>query len=577
MFSEFSADNGLTPRGEGHRTLTILPAGIRVAMEPGETVLAALRRAGIEIESPCGGEGVCGRCRVRLEDVRQAPETPHQKLSTADVGRGWRLACQMNPPGDAALHLPVNALVDARILEGERLFAERLSPAVQVHEGETGYRLRYGGGAEQPLSPWDARWTPKGCAIDIGTTTLVVSLYSLVTGEELGTASAVNPQTRFGHDVLSRIQKGSEPAGLAQLAATVRDALNELVDDVCAGSRSNHQEILDGVVGGNPTMLQLAAALDPGPLGRLPFVVGIASGRSHSSQVFGLKTHPQALVYVPPIAHAFVGSDISAGLLAARFFDRDGPLLFIDIGTNGELALNAGGRWLVTSAAAGPAFEGMGISQGMRAAAGAVETVEVGPAGLAVGVIGGGAASGICGSGLIDAIASLLRLGVIEPSGRMRPAADLVEPLLSNRVAVDGRPAFRLAPEVLLTQRDVRELQLAKGAIRTAIDLLLKAAGVDPDELQEIILAGAFGYHLRPASLEAIGLIPAGTADRVTFAGNTSKVGAGLLLLDADLRRGLEDQMEGVQHLALPASDSFQAAFVGNLGFPNLPQSDSNL
>ncbi|MEW6489055.1 MAG: ASKHA domain-containing protein [Thermodesulfobacteriota bacterium] len=552
-------------------SLWVAPSGPRIPLAPGESVLAALRRAGIELESPCGGEGVCGKCRVRVEEPQGVPETPHRRLLAGEVREGWRLACLLVPEGDLAIHLPADALLDARILEGERLSASRLAPAARVRWKRGAPWLEYEGAEPVALPGWGSPTAPKGLAVDIGTTTLVVSLLDLAGGRELSTASALNPQTAFGHDVLSRIQKGSTQEGLGELAAAVRGVLNRLIGEACREAGADAGEVVDAVLGANTTMLQLAGGIDPAPLGRVPFRVGIAGGRSYPAARFGLDLNPAARVYVPPVAHAFVGSDISAGLLACRFFEREGPLLFVDIGTNGELALSAGGRWLVTSAAAGPAFEGMGISQGMRAAPGAVEAVHTDGGTVDVRVVGGGPARGLCGSGLIDAVAALLRLGALEPSGRLRRPAEAgrVAPGARERLAErDGKPAFRLADGVFLTQADVRQLQLAKGALRTAVDLLLAEAGVRPEELREVVLAGAFGYHLRPESLEAIGLLPRGLADTVTFAGNTSRLGAGLLLLDSHLRGVLEALMEQTRHLALPESRAFQDAFVGNIGFP---------
>jgi len=550
-------------------SLVIAPSGRRIPVVEGETVLATLRRAGVELESPCGGEGVCGTCRVRVKASGAVPETPHRRLSPAESRAGWRLACLLVPEGDLVVHLPADVLLDARILEGERLSAGRLDPAARVVWRDGVAWLEYEGEAAAELSGWEPGAPPKGLAVDIGTTTLVVSLLDLSTGQELASASALNPQSRFGHDVLSRIQKGSTPEGLAELATAVRDALNRLIGEVCCESGALEGEIVDAVLGANTTMLQLAGGFDPAPLGRVPFRVDIEGGRSYPAARFGLGLHPAARVYVPPVAHAFVGSDISAGLLASRFFEREGPLLFIDIGTNGELALSAGGGWLVTSAAAGPAFEGMGITQGMRAATGAVEAVHTDGAELEVRVIDGGPARGVCGSGLIDAVACLRRLGVLEPGGRMVRAGEGAVPGIADRLLErDGKPAFRLAEGVFLTQGDVRQLQLAKGALRTAVDLLLAEAGVGPGDLREVVLAGAFGYHLRPESLEAIGLLPPGLGERVTFAGNTSRLGAGLLLLDRVARASLARWMSRVRHLPLPESRAFQEAFVRNLGFP---------
>lgn len=553
-------------------SLLVAPSGRRISLAPGESVLSALRRAGVELESPCGGEGVCGKCRVRVEEPEVVSETPHRRLSPGEVREGWRLACLLVPEGDLTIRLPADALLDARILEGERLSAVRLAPAARLAWKGGAAWLEYGGEEPAALPGWRLGDSPLGLAVDIGTTTLVVSLLDLTEGRELATASSLNPQAAFGHDVLSRIQKGSTREGLAALAAVVRDALNRLIVEACREAGAEQDQVVDAVLGANTTMLQLAAGIDPAPLGQVPFRVGIEGGRSYPVERFGLDLNPAARVYVPPVVHAFVGSDISAGLLACRFFERDGPLLFVDIGTNGELALSAGGRWLVTSAAAGPAFEGMGISQGMRAAPGAVEAVHTDGEALDVRVIGDVPARGLCGSGLIDAVAALLRLGALEPSGRLRrPAqADRVAPGARECLAErDGKPAFRLADGVFLTQADVRQLQLAKGALRTAVDLLLAEAGVRPEDLREVVLAGAFGYHLRPESLEAIGLLPPGLAERVTFAGNTSRLGAGLLLLDASSRVFLEKRMERTRHLALPESRAFQDAFVGNIGFPS--------
>lgn len=551
--------------------LVVAPSGRRVPLASGASVLTALRRAGIELESPCGGEGRCGACRVRVEDPGDVQETPHRRLSPPEVREGWRLACMLVPKRDLTIHLPADALLDARILEGERLSAAHLAPAARLVLRNGAATLSYGREAPVALPAWRGGAAPLGLAVDIGTTTLVVSLLDLSAGRELATASALNPQAAFGHDVLSRIQKGSTPQGLDALAAAVRGALNRLIRESCDEAGAQATDVVDAVLGANTTMLQLAGGIDPAPLGRVPFRVGISGGRSYPATRFGLDLNPAARVYVPPVAYAFVGSDISAGLLACRFFEREGPMLFVDIGTNGELALSAGGRWLVTSAAAGPAFEGMGISQGMRAAPGAVEAVHTDGETLDVRVIGDAPARGLCGSGLIDAVAALLRLGALEPSGRLRrPAeADRVAPGARERLAErDGKPVFRLADGVYLTQLDVRQLQLAKGALRTAVDLLLAEAGVRPEDLREVVLAGAFGYHLRPESLEAIGLLPRGLADRVTFAGNTSRLGAGLLLLDASLRGVLEARMAQTRHLALPESRAFQDAFVGNIGFP---------
>lgn len=550
--------------------LTLVPQGRGVEVLPDESALEALRRAGVGIESPCDGAGTCGKCRVRVV-AGEAPETPHPDLGAAEAAAGVRLACRLRPTTDLTLELGRDRSLDGRVLEGEALSAVRVAPAARVRTEAAGAWLDYRGLPSARLEEWPADFSPKGLAVDLGTTTLVVTLLDLVTGREVATASAVNPQVRFGHDVLTRIQRASAPEGLRELADTVREELNRLIAETCAAAASDPAEIVDAVIGANPTMLELAAGIDPSGLGRLPFRVTIGSGASHPASRFGLKLNPTGRVYVPPVAHAFVGADISAGLLASGFFERRDPTLFLDIGTNGELGLNAGGRWLVTSAAAGPAFEGMGISRGMRAAEGAVEAVSWDGADLRVDTVGGGAAQGVCGSGILDLVACLVRLGAVDRSGRMlRPGeGGALPPAVAARLReADGKPAFAVADGVVFTQADVRQVQLAKGALRTAVDLLLAEADISAGALREVVLAGAFGYHLRPESLDTIGLLPPGLAERVTFAGNTSRTGAALLLLEADHREALEARMRRVVHLALPESRAFQDRFVANLSFP---------
>ena len=553
-------------------TLTVLPFKKQVRLDSHESVLEALRRSGFEIEGPCNGQGICGKCRVRVKHPEKVPETPHRRISESDSReKGIRLACRLIPQTDISLHLPDDFTVDARILEGEQLSGVDLKPAAVVsHNGS--YRMKYAGedtGAE--LARWKPQYSPKGLAIDIGTTTLVITLFCLQTGRQLSTASSLNPQTRYGNDVVSRIQMGSTQQGLDELTAVVRKELNRLIAEICKNSRAAPDEILDVVIGGNTTMLQLAAAISPAPLGRLPFSVDIKSGASHTASRFGLAMNCAGKIYIPPIVHAFVGSDITAGVLACGCLEKKKPVLFVDIGTNGEMGLNSGDRFIVASTAAGPAFEGMGVSCGVRAVPGAVDSACYNGETIDFKTIDDRPARGICGSGIIDTVAALLRAGAIDPSGRMKkPAqADDVQPLVAERLQlIDENPVFQIAEDVYFTQADVRQIQLAKGAIRTGIDMLLAEAGLAPEDLAEVILAGAFGYHLRPESLATIGLIPAQLSRKVHFAGNTSKTGCALLLLDASLRAYLEKKTLNIEHLPLAQKGSFQDLFIENLNFP---------
>ena len=554
--------------------VTILPYMTSVDLQGDETLLQALRRCGYDIEGPCNGQGICGKCRVRVEHPEMIPETPHRRLSESDSReKGIRLACQLIPQTDITLHLPDDFSVDARILEGEHLGGVDLEPAAVV-SAKRPFKMQYAGEDKRAaLARWRPEYSAKGLAIDIGTTTLVMTLFCLQTGRQLSTASSLNPQTRFGHDVVSRIQMGSTPQGLIELAGVIRKELNKLISETCKNSNAAPDEILDAVIGGNTTMLELAAAINPEPLGHLPFRVDIKGGDPHAASRFGLDINPAGKIYIPPIVHAFVGSDITAGVLACDCLEKQKPTLFVDIGTNGEMGLNSGDRFLVASTAAGPAFEGMGVSCGIRAVPGAVESAHYNGETIDFKTIDGLPARGICGSGIIDTVAALLRAGLIDSSGKMkRPAqADEVEPLVAEHLQlIDENPVFQIAADVYFTQADIRQIQLAKGAIRTGIDMLLAEAGVAPKNLDEVILAGAFGYHLRPESLATLGLIPEQLSRKVRFAGNTSKTGCAMLLLNTSLRAYLEKKVQHMEHLPLAGKTSFQELFVENLNFPQL-------
>lgn len=561
--------------------LTILPFEETIEVFEGDTIRDALIRQGINIESPCDGQGICGQCGVWVESPSDIPETPHENITQEQSDQGLRLSCQIKPQTDMTIRLPLDFTRDAkrfreaqRILEGERLTWTRIVSAVQVKCQEDAWIMTYDRLPEsQKLLNWKKTFTPKGLAIDLGTTTIVVTLISLLNGEELATASRLNPQIQFGHDVMTRIQHGSTDKGLEKLSSTVRKGINQLIEQVCQDSYSESAEILDVTIGGNTTMLQLAFGIDPAPLGKVPFRVDLEGGTSYPIRRLGLEINSTARVYVPPIMHAFVGTDISAGLLmSGEFFDDERSILYIDIGTNGEMGLNVQGKRLVTSTAAGPAFEGMGLSGGMRASVGAVEKVKIiNNSGLEIQTIGNASVKGICGSGIIDLLAALLRLGIIEPSGRLKQTTELngLSPdVLSRIVSVDGQMAFQLGKNVYFSQKDIRQVQLAKGAIRAAIDLLLDKTEFSSDILERIVIAGGFGYSLNPDNLERIGLIPPQTQSKISFAGNASRSGCVWLLTDIAYRRFLEERMHKMKHLSIANNPKFMDHYISCMEFP---------
>jgi uncharacterized 2Fe-2S/4Fe-4S cluster protein (DUF4445 family) len=550
--------------------LTLLPLGKKIKTEPGSTLLEAIRQAGIEISAPCNGNGRCGKCKVQITEPFPDPADPKAHLTAEEVTKGYRLACQTAVDEDTTVTLDDHYTRDVRILEGERIEAVHIDPAFDIRSEKNRHILYYRNRGPVEIPRWKAAFSPKGLAIDLGTTTLVITLMDLETGVELATASTLNPQTQYGHDVMTRIQMGSTDQGLKKLAMLVSDSLNALTEKCCREIDTQADEIVDAVIGGNTTMLQLAAEIDPSPLGTVPFEVEIESGSTYDAQRFRLNINPRARVYVPPVAHAFVGSDVSAGLLSTDFFEQRSPLLFVDIGTNGEMAMTAGEKRLVTSTAAGPAFEGMGISHGMRAAAGAIETVWTNGKYLTLRTIDDAPAKGICGSGIIDTVAALIQTGLLDSGGKLQnPREKRIKegPLPDLYAVAGGMPSIQLAKNVFFTQKDIREFQLAKSAIRTGIEMLLSASSVDLSQLEKIIIAGGFGYHLKPESLRIAGMIPENFKGEIDFCGNTSRTGCALMLMNAANRKYLQEKMQAVRHLELAGKPEFQTRFIENLSF----------
>lgn len=530
-----------------------------IAVTPGETVKDTLDRAGYFVPTPCNGKGICGRCCVRAEGS-DLQETPHPRIAAADAARGVRLACRLVPESDLVIEL----------LPGTNA------------KSETNAMLMGGDGTRvKATNEWPRDACSLGLGIDLGTTTVVASLVSLSTGQVLSTRAILNPQIRFGHDVITRIEMGSSVDGLATLADAIRRGLNQLTEETCAEACQDQRSIHEVVIGGNTTMLQLAAKIDPEPLGKVPFTVGIEGGKCYRPETFGLSVDPECRVYVPPVFHAFAGSDVSAGLFAsAGFFNGRSSTLFLDVGTNGELALSAHGQQVTTSTAAGPAFEGMGLSCGMIAQPGAIEAAWIDGDRLRIQTVDEAPAVGICGSGVVDLVAALYQLGVIDQSGAMcwPDETDELPSGLARRVeevagsdSADTITAFRVAGDVYLTQEDVRQVQLAKAAVQTAIEMLLEE--VDISSADRTILAGGFGQTLRPESMGTIGMLPAQLWRRVSPAGNTSLQGCVAMLGHEEQRQQLEERTHSVLHLMLAERPDYMDRYVENIGFPPLTAS----
>ena len=558
-------------------TILVEPIGVTVKIKRGETLHDGLERAGIAIETPCGGQGVCGACKVWVDSPELVPSTPHEDISAADDKKGLRLACQAIPGNDLTIRLEDNFVYDkaernqGRILLQNHLIKQNgAAPAVKIFKKQGKVLLVHDRGTDEVyLDTWQPHYTPKGLAIDIGTTTMVICLVCLNTGEILASGSSLNPQVVHGHDVLTRIQYAETPEGLDEMASLVRNKLNALLAEACKTTHTHPDEIVDVTIGANTSMLQLAAGIDPTPLGRVPFTFDIKGGTTHPAALFGLNVNKAARVYLPPVMHAFVGTDITAGLLLCPdFFDDSKSILYIDMGTNGEMCLNVKGRRFTTSTAAGPAFEGMGLSTGMRATDGAVEKVTITNGVIEFQTIGGGKVKGVCGSGIVDFIAALLVTGILDASGKLSANDEKNQRV----VTLADQPAFAYGEGIHLTQKDIRQIQLAKGAVRTGIDLILQTGKLTCNDLDSIYVAGGFGNYLQPANMERIGLLPENAADKVIFCGNASIDGSTILLTQGDRRLFLETALDKMEHLQLADSPDFMNTFVTSLGFPPAKQ-----
>ncbi|GHU41744.1 (Fe-S)-binding protein [Clostridia bacterium] len=519
-----------------------------VFVPDGSTVLEAARIANITLEAPCNGMGTCGKCRIKLESEQ------------AD----YVLACRTTVEEDVTVFLENKEQENRsmKILGEGQSFSYTLKPCIvkNYDAGKTKVIHRTGiVGTEEG----DTTKSIYGISVDIGTTTLVTTLIDLRTGESLATEHALNPQSEYAQDVLSRIHFASKDNGIEILQTSLNKALNGMIEKMSKTAHIDSNHIYKLVYSGNTAMLHMACGIDPKSLGQYPYVSQLV-GNTHVS-ANQLTVSPFAKIYLPPIISAFVGADITSGILASQLFARGDTTIFIDVGTNGEMVLARKGTLAATSTAAGPAFEGMNITCGMRAAEGALERFSIDEDNqISYSVIGGGKARGICGSGLLDLTGELVRSGVIGKNGKfILPEKSPVKGLGK----LDGKTAFFITDEVYLTQKDVRQIQLAKGAIRSGIEALLIQLDMTAQEVDRVEIAGSFGYHLSESSLLDLGLLPPDFKGKVSFVGNTSSSGGAAFLLNTDFRDEMAALVQTIEKIELSNSEGFEKLFVKALGF----------
>jgi uncharacterized 2Fe-2S/4Fe-4S cluster protein (DUF4445 family) len=527
-----------------------------VKAEKGQKIIEAARRAGVKIETPCNGLGICGKCGV------------HNAITGELI-----LACQGVIENDASYIVRdyEDENESLKILSEGSSFEYSLEPFISKRfiNGKTEV---YGGGELLGIEEGDTRFLLYGLAVDIGTTTIVSNLVDIANGKTLASVSALNPQSNYAQDVLGRIHFAGKNDGLRILYKVFIEKLNQIIGELIRKTNILPANIYETVYSGNTTMLHLACNTDPSNLGKYPYTP-VINGGCHITEK-SLALSPFACVYLPPIISAYVGADITSGLLITRLKEKKGGALFIDIGTNGEIAFAKDGCIAVSSTAAGPAFEGMNISCGMRANAGAIESFVINENGsYSYNVIGGEKnnpkAVGICGSGLLDAAGEFVRTGIIDSRGRfVIPGKGNYSARLKERMGqVEGKNAFFITSGVYLAQKDIRQIQLAKGAIRCGIEMLLARFDTDAEHIDEVIIAGSFGYHLNERSLLNIGLLPPQCRGKISFAGNTSLSGAEAFLLNASFRQKMKEITAGVDKIELAQDPEFERMFIKYMGF----------
>ena len=611
--------------------LTILPGRRTLDVEPGTTILKAAHAAGVDITATCGGRGRCTSCRVKFVSGGAPPPTISDQLQLGEglVRDGYRLACQCAVV--AAATVQIAPAVDERsfqILGGERLpgaptpvtldagidkhVVQVTLPKDEHHQTSDLEELLAAAGAsvdDVSADVWktlpaalrdrqgevtvtrfgrrilavesgDTALHKFGLAIDIGTTSVVTTLMELASGEQMASVSSLNPQAVFGGDLMSRIAFAQgDPGNLRKLQTRIIGLLNQHIEQVTRDSGVLAKWIYKVVVVGNTCMHHLLLGIDPSYVGLAPYAPVLRHAVTVSARELFLKVNPEARVCLLPLVAGFVGADAVAVALATRIADTPEIRIAVDIGTNGEVLLGSRDHLWACSAPAGPALEGAQIRHGMSAAMGAIDRVSVADGDFRLHTIGEAAAQGLCGSGIVDAIAALLDAGIIDwtglidVDGRERLPAPLRARVLmrgEERLVVLAWPGEAGAErEIALTQEDVRQVQLCKGAIASGVAMLQHVAGVGPDDVSELMLAGGFGNYLSVRSALRIGLIPSTVPeDRIRYVGNAAALGAQLALVSEPERRRAEAIAASIDHVSLAAHPDFQDIFVDCMNFP---------
>ena len=496
--------------------------------EEKRNLLDVLLEQGVFVDNPCNGKGICGKCKVKVLSGNISPMTLAERkwLKEEEIEAGIRLSCMTEVYGE----------VEVEALQQERKHKVLTKGFVPEFDKEFREGL--------------------GIIVDIGTTTVVLALVDLTNGEELANASMINAQKQFGLDVLTRISYEFEhpETGADELQKVIVDSLNQMIGEVCEKSGRNKQEIKEIHVAANCTMMHMLLGVDARSIGVSPYKPVFLEAKELKAEEVGIFCEKNTTLYCLPHVSAYIGADIVAGVNVCDLQKKDGNVLFIDIGTNGELVLLSNGKMLSCSCAAGPALEGMNISAGMRAAVGAIEDVKITSDGVELKVIGDSKAEGLCGSGILAVVKEMLQAGIIKKTGAFARTYGKTFVLQEE-------------PEIAVTQQDVRQVQLAKGAILSGIVALLTKAGITLEELDEVLIAGQFGAHLPADSLIGIGILPKCVENKLVYVGNSSKTGAYKTLMSLKAKEEMEQLAREIEYMELAESENYEQLFIKIMTF----------
>lgn len=598
-----------------HLIAELQPIGRRAEIVPGETLLSAAQSVGVELQAICGGVGTCGQCKVRLiaGSLSAATLQETEKLGPELLAAGHRLACQAMPESNVTVEIPPESLTSSqRVQIDGREIAVAVDPLVlpfdltvdtwepgtlrqvilsaagsDVHFSESSLKC-LAETANHPAGNFRAVVSREssppslisilpeksrifGLAVDLGTTKLASYLVDLETGKTVAQRGLMNPQIAYGEDVISRISYASHGGGAAErLQFRVIETLNQMLREFCNDLSISPEQIVEMVVAGNTAMNHFFAGLPVQQLGQAPYLPATTEPLHLSAHDLGLQIAAGAAIYTPPNIAGYVGGDHVAMLVGidAGSLKSGPPFLAIDIGTNTELTLSGNGRLLTCSCASGPAFEGAHIRHGMRAAPGAIERVLFERGNIQIYTIDRRLPIGICGSGILDAIAALLDASVLESRGNLRKGAERVRQNGNGgEFILVNAPSSGSGSDIVLTRQDISEIQFAKAAIRAGIEILLEVAGIDASALEQFIIAGAFGSYLDVQSAVRIGLFPKIHPGKFRQVGNAAGIGARQILVSNSRRRLGESLARQVEYVELANHPHFQDKFAQSLFF----------